>query len=189
MTTGGRTAEQNPADAHDVIRVVGARENNLRDIDVVIPKRRLTVFTGVSGSGKSSLVFATIAAESRRLVNETYSAFVQGFMEASARPAVDRLEGLTAAITVDQERLGANPRSTLGTVSDVGALLRVLYSTHGARISAHLRPSPSTSRPSPVAVRSLRSAADARSLNARHSLSKAGCARAAKAWAGSPTST
>ena len=131
MTTGGRTAEQNPADAHDVIRVVGARENNLRDIDVVIPKRRLTVFTGVSGSGKSSLVFATIAAESRRLVNETYPAFVQGFMEASARPAVDRLEGLTAAITVDQERLGANPRSTLGTVSDVGALLRVLYSTHG----------------------------------------------------------
>ena len=131
MTTGGRTAEQNPADAHDVIRVVGARENNLRDIDVVIPKRRLTVFTGVSGSGKSSLVFATIAAESRRLVNETYPAFVQGFMEASARPTVDRLEGLTAAITVDQERLGANPRSTLGTVSDVGALLRVLYSTHG----------------------------------------------------------
>ena len=132
VTTGGRTTEQNPADAHDVIRVVGARENNLRDIDVVIPKRRLTVFTGVSGSGKSSLVFATIAAESRRLVNETYPAFVQGFMEASARPAVDRLEGLTAAITVDQERLGANPRSTLGTVSDVGALLRVLYSTHGA---------------------------------------------------------
>ena len=132
MTTGGRTAEQNPADAHDVIRVVGARENNLRDIDVVIPKRRLTVFTGVSGSGKSSLVFATIAAESRRLVNETYPAFVQGFMDASARPAVDRLEGLTAAITVDQERLGANPRSTLGTVTDVGALLRVLYSTHGA---------------------------------------------------------
>ena len=131
VTTGTRTA-QTPADEHDVIRVVGARENNLRDIDVVIPKRRLTVFTGVSGSGKSSLVFATIAAESRRLVNETYPAFVQGFMEASARPAVDRLEGLTAAITVDQERLGANPRSTLGTVSDVGALLRVLYSTHGA---------------------------------------------------------
>ena len=131
VTTGGRTA-QTPADEHDVIRVVGARENNLRGIDVVIPKRRLTVFTGVSGSGKSSLVFATIAAESRRLVNETYPAFVQGFMEASARPAVDRLEGLTAAITVDQERLGANPRSTLGTVSDVGALLRVLYSTHGA---------------------------------------------------------
>ena len=130
-TTGGRTA-RTPADEHDVIRVVGARENNLRGIDVVIPKRRLTVFTGVSGSGKSSLVFATIAAESRRLFNETYPAFVQGFMDASARPAVDRLEGLTAAITVDQERLGTNPRSTLGTVSDVGALLRVLYSTHGA---------------------------------------------------------
>ena len=89
VTTGGRTTEQNPADAHDVIRVVGARENNLRDIDVVIPKRRLTVFTGVSGSGKSSLVFATIAAESRRLVNETYPAFVQGFMETGTRPDVD----------------------------------------------------------------------------------------------------
>ena len=129
--TGGRTAGQNPADAHDVIRVVGARENNLRGIDVVIPKRRLTVFTGVSGSGKSSLVFATIAAESRRLVNETYPAFVQGFMDTGARPDVDRLEGLTPAIVVDQERMGSNPRSTLGTVSDVGALLRVLYSTHG----------------------------------------------------------
>nr|WP_256275094.1 excinuclease ABC subunit A [Actinomyces sp. HMSC08A09] len=128
----GRTAGNNPADAHDVIRVVGARENNLRSVDVVIPKRRLTVFTGVSGSGKSSLVFATIAAESRRLVNETYPAFVQGFMDAGARPDVDRLEGLTPAIIVDQERLGSNPRSTLGTVSDVGALLRVLYSTHGA---------------------------------------------------------
>ena len=128
----GRAAGNNPADAHDVIRVVGARENNLRSVDVVIPKRRLTVFTGVSGSGKSSLVFATIAAESRRLVNETYPAFVQGFMDVGARPDVDRLEGLTPAITVDQERLGSNPRSTLGTVSDVGALLRVLYSTHGA---------------------------------------------------------
>ena len=127
----GRAAGINPADAHDVIRVVGARENNLRSVDVVIPKRRLTVFTGVSGSGKSSLVFATIAAESRRLVNETYPAFVQGFMDTGARPDVDHLEGLTPAIVVDQERLGANPRSTLGTVSDVGALLRVLYSTHG----------------------------------------------------------
>ena len=122
----GRAAGDNPADAHDVIRVVGARENNLRGIDVVIPKRRLTVFTGVSGSGKSSLVFATIAAESRRLVNETYPAFVQGFMDTGARPDVDRLEGLTPAIVVDQERMGSNPRSTLGTVSDVGALLRVL---------------------------------------------------------------
>ena len=96
----GRAAGNNPADAHDVIRVVGARENNLRGVDVVIPKRRLTVFTGVSGSGKSSLVFATIAAESRRLVNETYPAFVQGFMETGTRPDVDRLEGLTPAIVV-----------------------------------------------------------------------------------------
>ena len=129
--TGGRAAAQTAADKHDVIRVVGARENNLRGVDVVIPKRRLTVFTGVSGSGKSSLVFATIAAESRRLINETYPAFVQGFMDASARPDVDHLEGLTPAIVVDQERMGSNPRSTLGTVSDVGALLRVLFSTMG----------------------------------------------------------
>ena len=134
MTAGeadGKTTERVPADNHDVVRVVGARENNLRGVDVVVPKRRLTVFTGVSGSGKSSLVFATIAAESRRLINETYPAFVQGFMDASARPDVDRMEGLTPAIAVDQERMGSNPRSTLGTVSDVGALLRVLYSTHG----------------------------------------------------------
>ncbi|WP_278601298.1 excinuclease ABC subunit UvrA [Actinomyces naeslundii] len=130
--TGGRAAAQTAADKHDVIRVVGARENNLRGVDVVIPKRRLTVFTGVSGSGKSSLVFATIAAESRRLIKETYPAFVQGFMEASARPDVDHLEGLTPAIVVDQERMGSNPRSTLGTVSDVGALLRVLFSTMGS---------------------------------------------------------
>ena len=129
--TGGRAAAQTAADKHDVIRVVGAHENNLRGVDVVIPKRRLTVFTGVSGSGKSSLVFATIAAESRRLINETYPAFVQGFMDASARPDVDHLEGLTPAIVVDQERMGSNPRSTLGTVSDVGALLRVLFSTMG----------------------------------------------------------
>ena len=129
--TGGRAAAQTAADKHDVIRVVGARENNLRGVDVVIPKRRLTVFTGVSGSGKSSLVFATIAAESRRLINKTYPAFVQGFMDASARPDVDHLEGLTPAIVVDQERMGSNPRSTLGTVSDVGALLRVLFSTMG----------------------------------------------------------
>lgn len=129
--TGGRAAAQTAADKHDVIRVVGARENNLRGVDVVIPKRRLTVFTGVSGSGKSSLVFATIAAESRRLINETYPAFVQGFMDASARPDVDHLEGLAPAIVVDQERMGSNPRSTLGTISDVGALLRVLFSAMG----------------------------------------------------------
>ena len=104
-----------PADSHDLIRVTGARVNNLKDISVEIPKRRLTVFTGVSGSGKSSLVFATIAAESQRMINETYSAFVQGFMPNLARPDVDVLEGLTTAIIVDQERMGANPRSTVGT--------------------------------------------------------------------------
>lgn len=116
------------ADHHDAITVVGARENNLRGVSLTIPKRRLTVFTGVSGSGKSSLVFATIAAESRRLINETYSSFVQGFMPSTAHPDVDRLEGLTPAILVDQERLGANSRSTLGTASDVNGALRVLFS-------------------------------------------------------------
>jgi len=113
------------------IRVRGARENNLRDLDVDIPKRKLTVFTGVSGSGKSSLVFETIAAESRRLINETYSAFVQGFMPQQARPDVDSLEGLTAAISVDQERMGANPRSTVGTVTDAYDMLRVIFSRLG----------------------------------------------------------
>jgi excinuclease ABC A subunit len=119
------------ADRHDAIRVHGARENNLKDVDVEIPKRRLTVFTGVSGSGKSSLVFDTIAAESQRLINETYSAFVQGFMPAPARPDVDLLEGLTAAIVVDQERMGGNPRSTVGTATDANALLRILFSRLG----------------------------------------------------------
>src|SRR6185369_15833600 len=109
---------QHPADRHDLIRVQGARENNLKDVSVAIPKRRLTVFTGVSGSGKSSLVFGTIAAESQRLINETYSAFVQGFMPTLARPEVDVLEGLTTAIIVDQEWMGSNPRSTVGTVTD-----------------------------------------------------------------------
>ncbi|EHN13028.1 Excinuclease ABC subunit A [Patulibacter medicamentivorans] len=119
------------ADSHDLIRVHGARENNLKDVSVELPKRRLTVFTGVSGSGKSSLVFSTIAAESQRLINETYSAFVQGFMPSLARPDVDVLEGLTTAIIVDQERLGANPRSTVGTVTDANAMLRVLFSRLG----------------------------------------------------------
>ncbi len=119
------------ADSHDVIRVLGARENNLKDVRVEIPKRRLTVFTGVSGSGKSSLVFDTIAAESQRLINETYSAFVQGFMPSLARPDVDVLEGLTTAIIVDQERMGANVRSTVGTATDVNALLRILFSRLG----------------------------------------------------------
>ena len=119
------------ADSHDLIRVRGARENNLREVDVDIPTRRLTVFTGVSGSGKSSLVFDTIAAESRRLIDETYSAFVQGFMPQVPRPDVDVLEGLTTAIIVDQERLGANPRSTVGTVTDANAMLRILFSKLG----------------------------------------------------------
>ncbi len=119
------------ADNHDLIRVLGARVNNLKDVSVEIPKRRLTAFTGVSGSGKSSLVFATIAAESQRLINETYSAFVQGFMPTLARPEVDLLEGLTTAIIVDQERMGANPRSTVGTATDASAMLRILFSRLG----------------------------------------------------------
>ncbi|MCW2820035.1 MAG: daunorubicin resistance protein DrrC, partial [Marmoricola sp.] len=140
MTTGDETGAHHatgpgtgahPADAHDVIRVQGARVNNLRDVSLDLPKRRLTAFTGVSGSGKSSLVFGTIAAESQRLVNETYSAFVQGFMPSLARPEVDRLEGLTTAIIVDQERMGANPRSTVGTATDAYAMLRILFSRLG----------------------------------------------------------
>jgi excinuclease UvrABC ATPase subunit len=122
---------RNPADSHDLIRVQGARVNNLKDVSVEIPKRRLTVFTGVSGSGKSSLVFGTIAAESQRMINETYSAFVQGFMPALARPEVDVLSGLTTAIIVDQERMGQNSRSTVGTVTDANAMLRVLFSRLG----------------------------------------------------------
>ncbi|MEU2793857.1 excinuclease ABC subunit UvrA [Streptomyces sp. NPDC007100] len=132
MSMARQTDTQSPAphvaDVHDVIRVHGARENNLKDISVEIPKRRLTVFTGVSGSGKSSLVFNTIAAESQRLINETYSAFVQGFMPTLGRPEVDVLEGLTTAITVDQQRLGADPRSTVGTATDANAMLRILFS-------------------------------------------------------------
>ncbi|MCX7521551.1 excinuclease ABC subunit UvrA [Microbacterium sp. STN6] len=119
------------ADTHDLIRVHGARENNLKNISVEIPKRRLTVFTGVSGSGKSSLVFATIAAESQRMINETYSTFVQGFMPSLARPDVDVLEGLTTAIIVDQERMGSNPRSTVGTATDANAMLRIVFSRLG----------------------------------------------------------
>lgn len=119
------------ADSHDLIRVHGARVNNLKDVSVEIPKRRLTVFTGVSGSGKSSLVFGTIAAESQRMINETYSAFVQGFMPSQARPDVDVLEGLTTAILVDQERMGSDPRSTVGTATDANAMLRILFSRLG----------------------------------------------------------
>src|ERR671913_1161186 len=119
------------ADGHELIRVQGARENNLKDVSLAIPKRRLTVFTGVSGSGKSSLVFDTIAAESLRMINETYSAFVQGFMPTLSRPDVDVLEGLTTAIIVDQERMGSNPRSTVGTATDANAMLRILFSRLG----------------------------------------------------------
>ena len=135
MSMATRTDPQSPAlhaaDSHDLIRVHGARVNNLKDVSVEIPKRRLTVFTGISGSGKSSLVFGTIAAESQRLINETYSAFVQGFMPTLARPDVDLLEGLTTAIIVDQERMGANPRSTVGTATDANAMLRILFSRLG----------------------------------------------------------
>jgi excinuclease UvrABC ATPase subunit len=135
MSSAKRPGTQGPgshvADSHDLIRVLGARENNLKDVSVDLPKRRLTVFTGVSGSGKSSLVFNTIAAESQRLINETYSAFVQGFMPSLARPEVDVLDGLTTAIIVDQQRMGADPRSTVGTATDVNAMLRILFSRLG----------------------------------------------------------
>src|SRR5712691_11607291 len=126
-----RSPEPHVADSHGLIRVQGARVNNLRDVSVEIPKRRLTVFTGVSGSGKSSLVFGTIAADSQRLINETYSAFVQGFMPTLSRPEVDVLDGLTTAIIVDQERMGANARSTVGTATDANAMLRILFSRLG----------------------------------------------------------
>ena len=129
--TGTRPPVLRDADRHDLIRVHGARVNNLKDVNVDIPKRRLTVFTGVSGSGKSSLVFGTIAAESQRLINETYSAFVQGFMPTLARPEVDVLEGLTTAIIVDQQRMGTDPRSTVGTATDTHAMLRILFSRLG----------------------------------------------------------
>ncbi|HEX5522494.1 MAG TPA: excinuclease ABC subunit UvrA [Pedococcus sp.] len=135
MSMATRTDAQAPAphaaDSHDLIRVQGARENNLKDISVELPKRRLTVFTGISGSGKSSLVFSTIAAESQRMINETYSAFVQGFMPTLSRPEVDVLDGLTTAIIVDQERMGSNPRSTVGTATDANAMLRILFSRLG----------------------------------------------------------
>jgi excinuclease UvrABC ATPase subunit len=141
MSKATRKGTQAPAlhvaDRHDLIRVQGARENNLKDVSVELPKRRLTVFTGVSGSGKSSLVFGTIAAESQRLINETYSAFVQGFMPTMARPEVDVLDGLTTAIIVDQERMGANARSTVGTATDANAMLRILFSRLG---QPHLGP-------------------------------------------------
>src|SRR5919106_2211729 len=130
-TTDTQSPALHTADSHDLIRVQGARVNNLKDVSVEIPKRRLTVLTGVSGSGKSSLVFDTIAAESQRMINETYSAFLQGFMPTVARPEVDVLDGLTTAIIVDQERMGADPRSTVGTATDANAMLRILFSRLG----------------------------------------------------------
>src|SRR3712207_6682748 len=130
-TLDGRSSGSPVADTHDWIRVHGARENNLKDLSVELPKRRLTVFTGVSGSGKSSLVFGTIAAESQRLINETYSAFVQGFMPTLSRPDVDVLDGLTTAIIVDQQRMGGDARSTVGTATDANAMLRILFSRLG----------------------------------------------------------
>src|SRR5262252_5440724 len=130
-TTDTQSPARHAADSHDLIRVHGARVNNLKDVSVELPKRRLTVFTGISGSGKSSLVFGTIAAESQRLINETYSAFVQGFMPTLARPDVDVMDGLTTAILVDQERMGADARSTVGTATDANAMLRILFSRLG----------------------------------------------------------
>ena len=169
----------------------GARENNLKDVSVEIPKRRLTVFTGVSGSGKSSLVFGTIAAESQRLINETYSAFVQGFMPTLARPEVDVLEGLTTAIIVDQERMGANPRSTVGTATDANAMLRILFSRlgkpHIGRPTAFSFNVP-TERASGVDEhRRARGREEGRER--KPSTVSAACARAARAWATSATST
>ena len=163
--------------------------NNLKDVSVEIPKRLLTVFTGVSGSGKSSLVFGTIAAESQRLINETYSTFVQGFMPTLARPDVDVLEGLTTAILVDQERMGANPRSTVGTVTDANAMLRILFSRLGRRISARLRHSRSTSHRSAGQALSPSSVPAGPSRSGAASASPAACARGARAAARSPTST
>src|SRR5207302_9472515 len=135
MSIATRTDTQSPgldvADRHDLIRVQGARVNNLKDVSIELPKRRLTVFTGVSGSGKSSLVFNTIAAESQRLINETYSAFLQGFMPTLARPDVDVLVGLTTALIVGQERMGGDARATVGTATDANAMLRILFSRLG----------------------------------------------------------
>ena len=185
-----RTRRLHAADSHDLIRVHGARVNNLKDISVEIPKRRLTVFTGVSGSGKSSLVFGTIAAESQRLINETYSAFVQGFMPTLARPDVDVLEGLTTAIIVDQERMGANVRSTVGTATDANAMLRILFSRlgqpHIGSPQAFSFNIPSVTGSGAITVE--RGAASRR-RRAGPSRSPAACARAARAWAPSPTST
>ena len=190
-----KTTAQSPAphaaDSHDLIRVHGARVNNLKDVSVEIPKRRLTVFTGVSGSGKSSLVFGTIAAESQRLINETYSAFVQGFMPTLARPDVDVLDGLTTAIIVDQERMGADPRSTVGTATDANAMLRILFSRLGQaahrlaqRVLLQRRLGPRR-----AAAITVERGGKTRTKKRDASAAPAACARAARAGARSPTST
>ena len=193
MSIATRTDTQSPAlhvaDSHDLIRVHGARVNNLKDVSVEIPKRRLTVFTGVSGSGKSSLVFGTIAAESQRLINETYSAFVQGFMPTLARPEVDVLDGLTTAISVDQERMGSNPRSTVGTATDADAMLRILFSRLG---QPHIG-SPGAYSFNVASVHGSGGITvergDKTRTERRASAAPAACARAARAAARSPTST
>ena len=181
----------NAADSHDLIRVHGARVNNLKDVSVEIPKRRLTAFTGVSGSGKSSLVFGTIAAESQRLINETYSAFVQGFMPTLARPEVDVLDGLTTAITVDQQRMGGDSRSTVGTATDANAMLRILFSRLGQaahRLAQRVRVQRPLGSRERCGHRRARRRQDADEEGAR-STASAACARAARAVARSPTST
>ena len=194
MSKATRKDTQSPArhdaDSHDLIRVHGARVNNLKDVSVEIPKRRLTVFTGVSGSGKSSLVFGTIAAESQRLINETYSAFVQGFMPTLARPDVDVLEGLTTAIIVDQERMGANPRSTVGTATDANAMLRILFSRLGKpHIGSPQAFSFNVASISGAGAVTFEKGGRKTREKRAFSASSAACARAARAWARSPTST
>jgi len=191
MSPSRRSSDTTPhaADSHDRIRVTGARVNNLKDISVELPKQRLTAFTGISGSGKSSLVFGTIAAESQRLINETYSAFVQGFMPSMARPDVDVLDGLTTAIIVDQERLGADPRSTVGTATDAAAMLRILFSRLGDPYVG-----PPTAFSFNVPTRTASGAMDVdkgrgKKLVVRKTVYLGGCARGARAAAPSTTST
>lgn len=169
-------SSQHPADAYQTIQVMGARHHNLKDVTVSIPKRRLTVFTGVSGSGKSSLAFGVIAAESQRLINETYSAFVQGFMPHQDRPQVDAVAGLTSAIIVDQERLGSNPRSTVGTATDALPMLRMLF----ARLGSPNLGSPTAFSFNQATVE----ASGARKVNGQKA-ERVACARIVRAWAGS----
>jgi excinuclease UvrABC ATPase subunit len=176
------------AESHDRIEVRGARENNLANVSLDIPKRRLTVFTGVSGSGKSSLVFGTIAAESRRLINETYTAFIQSFMPNLARPDVDALRNLTAAIIVDQERMGGNPRSTVGTATDAYTMLRIIFSRLG---EPHVGPSTAFSFNIPAGrarARSSWTAVPARRSRGRSRCREA-CAPSARGSGGSRRST